>query len=159
MSRLAGLVCTAMLLLLVAKPQDDKHNPFSKYKAVEAYEVRPGILMMPSYAEDGQVCEIGLEKRHYSPEVIRLDPDFSHEQIDQIADELVPASERGPKSKDFANDLIVVDGRGMTTISTYENVSIQIHSAVSPKSKKQEIVATDVAATIQWKNRKCPTGR
>jgi hypothetical protein len=29
----------------------------AKYKAVEAYEVRPGILVFPTYSEDGEVCE------------------------------------------------------------------------------------------------------
>jgi hypothetical protein len=40
---------------------------FSKYKTVEAYEIGPGILMMPNFSSDGQVCEIGLEILHYSP--------------------------------------------------------------------------------------------
>ena len=155
MSKFASLACTAMLLLLAANPQNDKHDKFSKYKTVEAYEIRPGILAMPSYAEDGQVCEIGLEKRQYSPEIIRLNPSLSREEINQIADELAPANERGPKSKDFARDLMAVSGGGMTTISTYENVTIQIHSAVSPTSKKHGIIADDIAATIKWTNRKC----
>jgi hypothetical protein len=36
MSKLAGLACAAMLLFPVVKPQNEK---FSKYKAVEAYEI------------------------------------------------------------------------------------------------------------------------
>jgi len=80
---------------------------------------------------------------------------LSREEIDQIAAELAPADERGPRSKTFASDLIVGSGQGMTTISTYENVSIEIHSNVLPKSKKHEIYADNIAAVIQWTNRKC----
>jgi hypothetical protein len=79
--------CVLLLLLLTASPQT---TSMAKYKAVEAYEVRPGILMFPTYTEDGQVCEIGLERRHYSPEIIRLDPNLSREDIDAIVDELDP---------------------------------------------------------------------
>jgi hypothetical protein len=61
MSKLFGLVVVAMFLLPTVNPA---HEKFAKYKAVEAYEIRPGILMMPRYSADGQVCEIGLEKLH-----------------------------------------------------------------------------------------------
>lgn len=153
MSKLVGLACSAMLLLLAARPQSDR---FSKYKAVEAYEIRPGILMMPRYSADGQVCEIGLERRHYSPEEIHLDSTLSRNLIDQIADELAPASERGKRITEIGmGGLIVQAGNGITTNTEYENVSIQIYSNVLPPSRKREIVVDDVAATIHWKNRKC----
>jgi hypothetical protein len=151
MSKIVGLACTAMLLLLFARPQSGR---FSKYKTVEAYEIRPGILIMPSYSDDGQVCEIGLEKVHYSPELIRLDPSLSRKEIDQIADELVPANERGSRSKEFGRDLITIVGHGMTTNADYENVSIQIYGNVLRPSRKSTTV-DDIAATIKWKNRKC----
>jgi len=97
MSRRLGLVCIASLalVLLGAKPQSDL---FSKYKAVEAYELKPGILMMPRYTADGEVCEIGLEKRQYSPELIRTSSRLSHAEIEQYVDELVPSDARGPKT-------------------------------------------------------------
>src|SRR5271154_3302293 len=69
MLKLIVLAFAAVLLLAAANPEHDK---FAKYKSVEAYEIRPGILMMPRYSSDGQVCQIGLEKLHYSPETIRL---------------------------------------------------------------------------------------
>jgi hypothetical protein len=143
-----------LLLLLTAPPQK---NPMAKYKAVEAYEVRPGILMFPSYSEEGQVCEIGLERRHYSPEMIRLDSTFSREDVDAIVDELAPASERGPKSQIPLDGLILVVGPGMTTLEQYENVTVQIESAVIANSKKKSTV-DEVAAVIKWKHRKCKVG-
>lgn len=151
MSRLTGLTCAMTIVFCVAKPQDAK---FLKYKSVEAYEIRPGILAMPRYSADGQVCEVGIEKRHYSPEIIHLDSDLSREEIDQIADELAPANERGPRIMG-GSDIMEEVGNGLTTISSYENVSIVIDSVVSPDSKKRQIVADDIAVTIKWTNRKC----
>jgi hypothetical protein len=151
MSKLIGLACAFIVLFVAMRPQSDK---FPRYKAVEAYEIRPGILMMPRYSADGQVCEIGLERRHYSPEMIHLDSTLSRKEIDDIADELAPSNERGPKEAGLLGDLITIAGVGLTTSSTYENMSIEIYGKVLP-SKKHQIAAEDVAATLKWKNRKC----
>jgi len=152
MSKLISLAFTAMLVLLSVNPV---HEKFAKYKAIEAYEIRPGILMMPRYSADGQVCEIGLEKLHYSPETIRLDSSLSRKEIDQIFDELVPADERGPKSKDFAGTLITQGGHSLTTNIDFENVSIQIYGDASPAAGKDGTTVDEVTATLKWKNRKC----
>ena len=151
MSKLIGSAFAAMLLLISANPV---RETFAKYKAIEAYEIRPGIIMMPRYSVDEQVCEVGLEKLHYSPEIIRLDSTLSSKELDQIFDELAPANERGPKS-DIGGPVIVERGQGMTTTTDYENVTIQIYSAVSRAAGQGGITASDVAATIKWKNRKC----
>lgn len=151
MSKLVGLAFAAMLLLLSAHPGREQ---FAKYKAVEAYEVRPGILMMPRYSADGQVCEIGLERRHYSPEMTRLDS-LSREEIDHIFEELVPASERGSKITELGpGNMISEVGGGVFTNMDFENVSIQLSSKELSASRKK-IVVDNVAATIYWKNRKC----
>jgi hypothetical protein len=150
MAKLLGLIC-ALLLFLTPSPQK---NTIAKYKAVEAYEVRPGILMFPRYSEDGQVCEIGLERRHYSPEKVTLYSTLSHEEIDAIVNELAPASERGPRSQNPLDDLMLVGGHGMTTFEKYENVTVEIESAVIANSKNKNTV-DNVAAIIQWKHRKC----
>jgi hypothetical protein len=150
MSRFISAACVAFLLF-AAYPQ---RNAFTKYKAVEAYEVQPGILAFPTYAADGQVCEIGIERRHYSPEVIRLDPGLSREEIDKTVDDLAPTAVRGQKSDSPLNGLMVVAGRGMTTIVEYENVAVQIDDAVIGGARKEKTVE-NVAAVIRWKNQKC----
>ncbi len=149
MAKILSAAC--VLLLLTASPQK---NSMTKYKAVEAYEVRPGILMFPTYSEEGQVCQIGLERSHYSPEIIRLDSTLAREDVDAIVDELAPASERGPKSQNPFDDLMLVVGPGMTTFEEYENVTVNIERAVIANSKKKSTV-DDVAAVIIWKHRKC----
>ncbi len=157
MSKIVGLTFAAVLLLPFAGRHNDQ---FLKYKAVEAYEVRPGILMMPRYSENGEVCEIGLERRRYSPEKIYLDAALSREEIDQIADELVPTDERGPKANGIGGgDGMFMTGHGAITTSAYENVSIEIYSKItsdiSATARKDQTLADDIAAIIKWKNRKC----
>ena len=148
-SGIIALVFSSMLLFLAAKPQNDK---FSKYKSVEAYEIRPGILMMPRYAEDGQACEIGLERRHYTPEVIHLESSIWREDVDELVDEFAPVNERGAKSK---SETTIEDGGCRTTFVDYENVSVRIYSSAKYRGKRAAFVDEGVAVTIKWKNRKC----
>jgi hypothetical protein len=150
MFKLVGAAC-ATLLLLAAYSQRES---FTKYKAVEAYEVQPGILAFPNYTEEGLVCEIGIERNHYSPEIIQLDSGLSREEIEKTVDELAPAAVRGQKWDSPLNGLMTITGRAMTTSIEYEQVTVQIYSAVIGDSKKKTTVE-NVAAVIKWKKRKC----
>jgi hypothetical protein len=153
MTKLIGLVIAVMFLLAAVNPDREK---FAKYKTVEAYEIRPGILMMPRYSAGGEVCEIGLEKLHYSPEKIRVDSDLSRQEISQIFDELVPSAERGPKPTSLLESgMTTVSGRGMINDEEYQNVSIRIFGSFSPADGKDAGTLDEVAATLTWKNRKC----
>ena len=153
MFRMVGLGCVSAFLLLFANQHSSQ---FSRYKAVEAYEIRPGILMMPRYSADGKVCEIGLQKRLYSPDKITVDPTLSRDVIEQIADQLAPATERGQKITEVgAGGLILQSGNSMATNTEYENVSIRIYSDTSLSSERGGTVAEDLVATITWKHRKC----
>ena len=145
MMRLIGLACAIAFLLFPAKPQNER---FSKYKRVEAYEVRPGILMMPRYAANGQVCMIVLQKEHYVDGVADLDSTLPREVVTQIFDELVPPRERGPltTNKEF-DRLSVYTGNGVTSLHDYENVSFDVSRLASSQG--------DIVAVIQWKGRLC----
>jgi len=111
--------------------------------------------MMPRYSVEGQVCEIGLEKLHYSPEMIRLDSDLSRQEISQIFDELVPSAERGPRPTSLLEQgMTTVSGRGMIDDEEYQNASIRIFGNYSPDGKGGGTL-DEVAATLTWKNRKC----
>jgi hypothetical protein len=147
-----GLVSSAISTSVAGSQTEDQ---FKRYKAVEAYEVRPGVLMMPSYDSAGQVCEIGLEKLHYSPEVIRHGSDLSRKEIDELTAELAPADERGAESDILAgSEITLADGGTMTTISDYENVTIEIHAWQLKSSNKESTVEQD-AVVIRWKHREC----
>ena len=144
------MVTTGVLFSL---PFNSGREDFAKYKAVEAYEMRPGILMMPRYSADGHVCEIGLEGLHYSPGLIRLDSGLSRTVIDQIFGELVPEDERGPRTKSF-DGLIHQDGHVLTETTDFERVSLQFVSGVLSNSKRGTTIGTTIAV-IHWKSRKC----
>jgi hypothetical protein len=144
-----GIICVGLLLCIPANSQSDR---FSHYKPVETYEVRPGILMMPRYSKDGQVCEIGLQKQLYLPDDIFYDPALNRAEINKIVDELAPLTTRGKKID--GKDMIIQSGGGMSMNTEYENVSIVIYSD-SSSQHQGKTVARDVVATITWKHRTC----
>ncbi len=142
------IICVGFLLCVSANSQSDR---FSHYKPVKTYEVRPGILMMPRYSKEGQVCEISLQKRLYSPDGFFSDPTLERAEINRIADELVSPTERGKAIK--GKDMIIQSGNGMAMNTEYENVSIVIYSDSS--QRQGQTIARDIAATITWKHRTC----
>src|ERR1700719_3998088 len=143
-------------MALLSPSVNSDQEKFAKYKPIVAYEIRPGILVMPRYSADGQVCEIGLERLHYSPEMIRLESGLSTKEINQVFDELVPADERGPRVKDDPLGTLVTEvGQSLTTTTDFQNVTIQIYAASSSTAGKAGITIEEVAATLKWKNRKC----
>ncbi len=97
MTKFIRLVGAAMLLPLSASSGREK---FANYKAVETYEIRPGILMMPRYSADGQVCEVEFQRRHYVDGEVYLGSTIPHETTLKIIDEIVPGSEERPFDQD-----------------------------------------------------------
>jgi hypothetical protein len=154
MKKVIGAACVAIFLLTAASAQSGQ---FSKYKSVEAYEIQPGILMMPSYTRDGQVCEIGLEKRHYSRELIRTgSASFSNEEIDKLVDELAPESVRGPRTSAAAGrNSITIGSQIITATRNYENVAVSVYSEKAGTCRGAICTQGNAAVSIQWKNRKC----
>ena len=125
---------------------------FNRLQAVEAYEIRSGILMMPIYSDAGKVCQITLEKRHVSSKGVDLDAEMSGEEIYQIFDEVAPKNERGKPKLNLGEggNISMEDGSALATVAIYENVSIRMYG-------KSKTVGTKgyVAATIQWEKRRC----
>jgi hypothetical protein len=144
----------------------------AKYHSVSAYEVRPGVLMTAKYADDGQVCEMVLEVRHYhSPENIDLDSVIPGKLETRLVDELVPASERGEPKNRWLNNREPKDGwvdpdsysaGGVSYIKrSYENVSIEehgyyrCHEAPSSKEKVDCGEGGNEVVVIRWTKRTC----
>jgi hypothetical protein len=145
MTRLTGLACAIAFLLFPGNSQSER---FSKYKRVEAYEVRPGFLMMPRYAADGQLCEVAVQKEHYSNGTIQYDSTLPRETVIQIFDELAPPAERGPLTiKDELARLSLYAGNSVTSFLDYENVSLDVSRPTSSPD--------DIVAVILWKGRSC----
>jgi prepilin-type processing-associated H-X9-DG protein len=143
-----GMVLMSMVFILATLNQ----HKFNRLPSVEAYEIRPGILTMPSYSDAGQVCQIVLERRHVSPKNVDLDAEMSGEEISRIFDELVPKEERGQPKLNLGNNgnISMVDGHVLTTIAVYENVSVRMYGKSKDTGSKSY-----VAATIDWEKRKC----
>jgi hypothetical protein len=137
--------CALVTLLFVAKPRDDR---FSKYKSVAAYEVLQGILVLPRYASDGQICEAAIQANHYSENVMRFDSTMPRDTVDQIVNELVPDSEKGPllEDKDLAR-LEIYAGHSVTSFMDYKNVSIDISRGDTDHG--------EIVAVIKWKHAAC----
>jgi hypothetical protein len=93
-----------------------------------------------------------LEKRQYSPELIRIGSRLSHAEIEQYVDELVSSDVRGPKTPMFGtiNESGSSESGSMVTTESYENVTVYIYGDGSDKCN-----LGSVAVTITWKNRKC----
>src|SRR5262249_46747483 len=92
-----GKSCFAVFLMVLASvlaSGQTSEDLAAKYQVVAAYQVRPGILMTANYAEDGQVCEMVLERR-YTPDQTDADSTIPGKLEDQLIDELAPAAERG----------------------------------------------------------------
>ncbi len=129
---------------------------FAKYRRIEAFEVRPDILVMPRYTATNEVCEIGLERLSYTSAHIRLNADLTRQEVIQTLDELVPVNERGKLIKD--DDGITIDGQTpiRTTTTEYENVQIRIYAIpFSISGIKKGATMKPLVATVEWKNRKC----
>jgi hypothetical protein len=145
MAKLTVLACAIAFLLFPANSQNER---FSKYKRVEAYEVRPGILMMPRYSANGQICMAVVQKDHYVSGVAVLDSGLPREVVTQIFDELAPPSERGPLSmNDEMARLSFYGGNSVAWFLDYKNVSLDVSRLASSPD--------DIVAVIQWKNRSC----
>jgi hypothetical protein len=116
------LIASICLLALVPGSSSDR---IQKYHAIEAYEIRPGIIITPVYTASHDLCEISIEKRHYSNNSVDMDATMSKEQILSLFDELVSKEERGGPAQKLPPDTEITEGDlGMlTTRIPYENVT------------------------------------
>ena len=124
---------------------------FDKYKAVDAYQTGSGILVLPRYSSEGKLCEVVLEKEHYSENSIDLASTISHDKMIAAVNDIAPVSERGRSTMPFGTEyLSQYSGNTVTTFSDYEAISIQIYGRTSPAFD-----AGDIAARINWNKRPC----
>jgi len=157
MYKLFGATGIAIAMLVATKPPDER---FSKYKAVEAYEVRPGVLALPKYSEDGSLCEIDLERSKFSSRYVALGSLLSEDEIMGSVKDLVTATERGPSIPNQSGNT-TWGGQTAITSYEYEKISVTVYSSLSIRAEDLPIKpghhfeVTDTVATIQWKQRRC----
>jgi len=126
----------------------------ARLKRLAAFEIRPGIDVFPTFAADGDVCRMVIEKRQY------LDPQNASFSItiptalaNQMVDQLVPPSERGKPSKYLSSDSFISGGASFIK-QDYENVSVGMYgSLVDGKANGVSVIV------ITWAKRVCPSNR
>lgn len=146
MMKLFASIC---LLAVVAGPSSDR---IRKYHGVETYEIRPGIIATPAYTASHDLCEISIEKRHYSNNSVDMDAAMSKELILSLFDELVPKEERGGPSGRLPADTEVSESDlGMlVTRIPYENVTLVMYGKADKPDRQRY-----TAAIISWNKLRC----
>jgi hypothetical protein len=130
------------------------HQFPASYPRLESYEIRPGVLAMPKYADDGELCQVSIERLHVQQGGVELGvPTMSRETVLKMIDELAPPSERGKAITQLAGfDYIdVINGTDDVAAANYENVSVQIYGSTS--------VLGDVAVVLRWKRKGCASSK
>ncbi len=141
-----AIASVALLALAFVSSGDE----LSKYRSVQSYEVRPGIMATPVFAPGSQtICEIGIERQRYSKGAVDVDGVMSKEQILSIFNELAPAVVRGRPGLKLPGDTEITEvDSGVTTIRMpYENASLSMYR----RNEKQGYVA----AIISWSKAEC----
>jgi len=155
------LIASICLLAFAFSQADDR---FREYRAVESYEIQPGIVITPFYSADQQVCEISIEKRHFSGSVVDLDTTMSKTQILSIFDELVTKEERGRSlsTNPPGVETTESDDYEFWKLYRYENVFLEMHGkfpAEVKEKKRWTYIREDrqeyVVAIISWNKRQC----
>ena len=121
----------------------------AKYNKLNAFEVRPGVLMTARFGRDGRLCQMVLQRDRYPSE---NQPDLritaSKSLGKELTDELAPMAERGALLKDGATGF--VSGNIVQTRLNYENLSIDQVGGFS-----NVCVPGTAVIVIRWKNRGC----
>jgi hypothetical protein len=146
MMKLFASIC---LLAVVAGPSSDR---IRKYHGVETYEIRPGIIATPAYTASHDLCEISIEKRHYSNNRVDMDAAMPKELILSMFDELVPKEERGGPSGRLPADTEIseADLGMLSTRIPYENVTLTMYGKQDKPDRQKYI-----AAIISWDKTPC----
>ena len=141
--------CFVALFVAVTGIAQSSSDFEKKYGAtVKVYQLRPGIVMTTSFAQDGQVCAMYIERKHISDSGIDMRIELESDLVTELIDELVPENERGGKSKSYGLERIT--GSVSDTSYDYENVSIVLFgSATTDRCNGVS------AIRIKWKNRSC----
>jgi hypothetical protein len=148
------LCCLCLFLLIFLNPNSSDRERLTRYPKLDVYEIRPGTMMQPRFTANDEFCEVGLERLNYTPDLIRVNPSFSRNEIDQIVDELAPADQRGKLSDSPTRPLVTIAGNTSTMTLNFENVAVDISGPIlSSNRKNYESVYT--VATIKWKKRVC----
>lgn len=151
-----AISCVAFLLAGSRAAEGQTEDQLAaRFKRVPAFEIRAGVDVFPTFAADGNVCRIVVEKRKY------LDPrnaDFGitipSELANQLIDELVPPSERGKPLSPYLSGDSYVGGGASFIKQDYENVSVGSYGS----TENGQFHGVSVIV-ITWPKRTCPASK
>jgi hypothetical protein len=154
MSARVYLIKSSLIILILGVPvfTQTAADLEKKYGSpVKEYEVRPGILMTATYSDDGQVCKMYVERRHFSETSFDQRLSLPQEMIIELIEELVPTELRGGKTE--GDGFSRITGQLSDRIHDYQNVSTTVLASAASGDCNG-----GAALIIKWKNRACKNG-
>jgi hypothetical protein len=151
-----SLVAFLVLSIPVSLRSQSEADLGAKYPVIKAYEVRPGIVMTPLYASEGQVCELALERHTTNTKTkitLSLDSFLSRETVKELVDELAPPSVRGKELTGFGSwfGSVTIDGPFVVTKYEYENILVEVNGV-----RHESGPSGDLVVIIKWRKKACP---
>ena len=152
MLRVVGLALCVLLMLDICTAEQSA----GAYKKIVAFEVRPGVLMLPKFAPDGRVCKVAIEKLHYRDGgLVDLDTGLSRVEIASILSELAPGADLKKLSGNGPGAYMRQSGVGLVTTIEFDDFVVKIYGLVSKAGRTRERDLTEVVVVARWKGRKC----
>lgn len=143
---LPQIVLVLVLIAGTVAAQNSAELQFKYGPPLDAFVIRPGLLMTAKYAADGKVCEMYIVEARTPGSNIVLRTPLNLETVPALIDELVPEGERGSKLRWPAQ----TQGMTLQAVYKYENVSIELVQNLLPSKGW-----SDGILTIKWNNRVC----
>jgi hypothetical protein len=149
------LILSVVLGAAVPSRSQSASDLKAKYPAIAAYEIRPGIMLAPSYTSEGQVCEVVFERHTINittKTTVNLDSFLTKETVKELVDELAPPSVRGKEltGLDAWLGSVTIDGPFVVTRHSYENVLVEVDGI-----NRDPGSSGDLVVIIKWRKRVC----
>jgi hypothetical protein len=136
-----------LFVLVVAALGQTSADLSLRYRQLTSYELRPDIIMTPKFSSNGQVCEMGIERRQKTETSVIFNASFSEEEVQQLMDELAPKDERGRNLTKHLNSSVVDDF--IRTDYDYENINVRVYGITRPAPGGDKVIV------ITWTKRAC----
>ena len=144
------IVMLSFVCISNVSPAQTAQQLASRFRAVTAYEIRPGILMLSKFDRGGQICEAIVEPLRQGSDSKTQQLTLSNKLADELAEEIVPVEFRGAAARFFDPDSTVAGGVYQLK-TNYEFVSIEKMGNV-PQNAGDDTIQV---VRIKWTNRTC----
>ena len=147
-SVLISSVVVALFLPTLTAAQTQRQLE-EKYPKLNAYLVRPNILLTARYSSDGRVCQMALQPVRWTGDSVLLFP-LSEEETVRVVEEIVPEGERGHRKGGLlgVDQLSVFAGHSVSTPYIYERITMDFAGTTEKGGR-------DMVAVVTWNDRSC----